>query len=153
VRKLHAALLRVLHVPDAGREQQHVWQTAHAPERREPRLVKRRFPSERLESEAQAHDVDGRTDGRRGVVGIIEVRHAHRPTTRCRQKAVKGKGATLAPLERRPRLAGIAIGCLAIKPHVAVLFPLVLLVQRHQAQLATQLAHHKLSPLQILATH
>lgn len=39
-------------------------------------------------------------------------------------------GLALHWLERRPLLAGVAIGCLAIKPHVAVLFPLVLLVQR-----------------------
>jgi hypothetical protein len=35
-------------------------------------------------------------------------------------------GLALLWLDRRPVLAGVAIGCLAFKPHLAVLFPLVL---------------------------
>jgi hypothetical protein len=40
-------------------------------------------------------------------------------------------GFALLLLERRPRLAGVLIGCLAIKPHLAVLFPVALIAGRH----------------------
>lgn len=38
-------------------------------------------------------------------------------------------GLALLWLDRRPLLAGVAIGCLAFKPHLAVLFPLVLALE------------------------
>jgi len=36
-------------------------------------------------------------------------------------------GAALLSLERRPILAGVFIGLLAIKPHLALLFPVALI--------------------------
>jgi hypothetical protein len=39
-------------------------------------------------------------------------------------------GLAMVQLERRPRLAGMLIGMLAIKPHLAVLFPLALVASR-----------------------
>src|SRR5579884_1125906 len=46
-------------------------------------------------------------------------------------------GGGLLWLERRPLLAGLLIGCLTFKPHLGLLFPLVLIVGGHWRAVAT----------------
>jgi hypothetical protein len=49
-------------------------------------------------------------------------------------------GFALLCLDRRPVLAGVLIGLLAVKPHLAVLFPLALLAERRWATIASAAA-------------